>query len=93
MSEKLNHEEFIKKAIVSLRKDNYKGIHTVYSGFNNAFKKYYDGDNPIDATNNLAKDGKIVIRPVKGGVMLYLPEDAPRTQDAGDDALKKMGLE
>ena len=93
MSEKLNHEEFIKKAIVSLRKDNYKGIHTVYSGFNNAFKKYYDGDNPIDATNNLAKDGKIVIRPVKGGVMLYLPEDAPQTKDAGDDALKKMGLE
>ncbi len=93
MSEKLSHEEFIKKAIVSLRKDNYKGIHTVYSGFNNAFKKYYDGDNPIDATNNLAKDGKIVIRPVKGGVMLYLPEDAPQTKDAGDDALKKMGLE
>ncbi len=93
MSEKLSHEEFIKKAIVSLRKDNYKGIHTVYSGFNNAFKKYYDGENPIDATNNLAKDGKIVIRPVKGGVMLYLPEDAPQTKDAGDDALKKMGLE
>ena len=93
MSTKLSHEEFIKKAIVSLRKDNYKGIHTVYSGFNNAFKKYYDGENPIDATNNLAKDGKIVIRPVKGGVMLYLPEDAPQTKDAGDDALKKMGLE
>ncbi len=93
MSTKLSHEEFIKKAIVSLRKDNYKGIHTVYSGFNNAFKKYYDGANPIDATNELAKEDKIVIRPVKGGVMLYLPEDAPQTKDAGDDALKKMGLE
>ncbi len=93
MSEKLNHEEFIKKAIVSLRKDNYKGIHTVYSGFNNAFKKYYDGENPIDVTNKLAGEGKIVIRPVKGGVMLYLPEDAPQSKDAGDDALKKMGLE
>ena len=92
MPEKLNHEEFIKKAIVSLRKDNYKGIHTVYSGFNNAFKKYYDGENPIDVTNKLAGEGKIVIRPVKGGVMLYLPEDAPQTKDAGDDALKKMGL-
>ena len=93
MSAKLSHEEFIKKAIVSLRKDNYKGIHTVYSGFNNAFKKYYDGENPIDVTNKLAQEGKIVIRPVKGGVMLYLPEDAPQTKDAGDDALKKMGLE
>ncbi len=93
MSEKLSHEEFIKKAIISLRKDNYKGIHTVYSGFNNAFKKYYDGENPIDVTNKLAGEGKIVIRPVKGGVMLYLPEDAPQSKNAGDDALKKMGLE
>ncbi len=93
MPTKLSHEEFIKKAIVSLRKDNYKGIHTVYSGFNNAFKKYYDGENPIDVTNKLAGEGKIVIRPVKGGVMLYLPEDAPQSKNAGDDALKKMGLE
>ena len=31
MSEKLSHEEFIKKAIISLRKDGYKGIHTVLS--------------------------------------------------------------
>jgi hypothetical protein len=92
MSEKLSHEEFIKKAIVKLRKEGYKGIHSVYSGFNNAFKKYYDGENPIDYTNKLAGEGKIVLRPVKGGVMLYLPEDAPQTTDAGDDALKKMGL-
>jgi len=77
MSEKLNHEEFVKKAIVSLRKEGYKGIHTVYSGFNQAFKKYFTGDNPVDITNKLAEGGKIVVRPVKGGVMLYLPEDAP----------------
>jgi hypothetical protein len=93
MSEKLSQEEFIKKAIVSLRKEGYKGIHTVYSGFNNAFKKYYEGQNPIDATNKLAGEEKIILRPVKGGVMLYLPEDAPQTKDVGDEALKKMGLE
>jgi hypothetical protein len=93
MSEKLSQEEFIKKAIVSLRKEGYKGIHTVYSGFNNAFKKYFEGQNPIDATNKLAGEGKIILRPVKGGVMLYLPEDAPQTKDVGDEALKKMGLE
>jgi hypothetical protein len=93
MSEKLSHEEFIKKAIVSLRKEGYKGIHTVYSGFNNAFKKYFAGENPVEVTNKLAQEGKIVVRPVKGGVMLYLPEDAPITRDAADEALKKMGLE
>jgi hypothetical protein len=92
MSERLSHEEFIRKAIVSLRKDNFKGIHTVFSGFNNAFKKYFEGENPVEVTNKLAEEGKIVIRPVKGGVMLYMPEDAPASRDSADEALKKMGL-
>ncbi len=92
MAEKMNHEEFIKKAIVSLRKEGYKGIHTVYSGFNAAFKKYFNSDDPVAATNKLAREGKIIIRPVKGGVMLYLPEEAPLVKDVGNDALKKMGL-
>lgn len=91
MEEKLSHEEFIKKAIVSLRKEGYKGIHSVYSGFNEAFKKYFNGENPVDVTNKLAKEGKIIIRPVKGGVMLYLPEDAPGA-GSPDQILKKMGL-
>jgi hypothetical protein len=93
MSERLSHEEFVKKAIVSLRKEGYKGIHSVYSGFNNAFKKYFDGENPVEVTNKLASEDKIVIRPVKGGVMLYLPEDAPASRDTAGEALKKMGIE
>ena len=72
---KLTEEEFIRKAVKKLRGD-YKGIHSVYSGFNAAFKDYF-GTNPIDTTQKLAKEGKINIRPVKGGVMIYLPEDAP----------------
>jgi len=92
MSEKMNHEEFVRKAVVSLRKEGYKGIHTVYSGFNEAFKKYFEGENPVEATNKLSQEGKIVIRPVKGGVMFYLPEEAPAAKGSGDEALKKMGL-
>ncbi len=91
MEEKLSHEEFVKRAIVSLRKEGFKGIHSVYSGFNEAFKKYFDAENPVEATNKLAQEGKIVIRPVKGGVMLYLPEDAPGGGSA-EQVLKKMGL-
>ncbi len=72
---KLTEEEFIRKAIKKLR-GKYKGIHSVYSGFNTAFKEYY-GTNPVETTQRLANEGKINIRPVKGGVMLYLPEDAP----------------
>lgn len=91
MAEKLTHEEFVKKAIVTLRKEGFKGIHSVYSGFNEAFKKYFEDENPVEVTNKLAQEGKIVIRPVKGGVMLYLPEDAPGAGSA-DQVLKKMGL-
>lgn len=91
MEERLSHEDFVRKAIVSLRKEGYRGIHSVYSGFNEAFKKYFDGENPVETTNRLAQEGKIVIRPVKGGVMLYLPEEAPGASTA-DETLKKMGL-
>ncbi len=91
MKSKLSPEEFIKLAIGRLRLENYKGIHSIYSGFNDAFKSYYDGANPIEATDELARLGKIVLRPVKGGVMLYLPGEGPE-MNRGDMALKKMGL-
>jgi len=68
MTEKLSYEEFVKQAILKLRTGDYKGIHTVYSGFNEAFSKYFDGANPIEITTQLAQEKKIVIRPVKGGV-------------------------
>jgi hypothetical protein len=88
--EKLTQAEFVKKAIVTLRKEPYKGIHSIYSGFNEAFRAYFN-DDPIKWTNQLANDGVIVVRPVKGGVMLYLPEEAPE-RSTGKDVLKKMGL-
>jgi len=69
---KLSHEEFVKKAILKLRKPPYKGIHSVYSGFNDAFRKYF-GEDPVFVTSKLAEEGKIIIKPVRGGVMLYLP--------------------
>jgi len=82
---KLTEEEFVRKAVKKLR-GKYKGIHTVYSGFNTAFKEYF-GTNPIEATQRLDREGKINIRPVKGGVMIYLPEDAPNTTE---NVLKKI---
>jgi len=83
---KFSEEEFVARAIKKLRKPPYKGIHSVYSGFNQAFKGYF-GTNPVELTQKLAKEGKIVARPAKGGVMLYLPQDAPA---AGEDALAKI---
>ena len=74
---KLTEEEFVIQAIKKLRKEPYRGIHSVYSGFNEAFRKYF-GTNPVEATTKLAAEGKIETRPFKGGMMLFLPGEAPK---------------
>jgi hypothetical protein len=74
---KLTEEEFVIQAIKKLRKDPYRGIHSVYSGFNEAFRKYF-GTNPVEATTQLVAGGKIESRPFKGGMMLFLPGEAPK---------------
>ena len=76
MEKKVSEYEFVISAIKTLHKPPYKGIHSVYSGFNQAFREYFNKD-PVEATTKLAQEGKIVTRPVKGGVTIYLPEDAP----------------
>jgi hypothetical protein len=75
-NQRISEYDFVVRAIKKLRKPPYKGIHSVYSGFNKAFKDYFN-KNPVEVTNQLAQEGKIAIRPVRGGVMLYLPEDSP----------------
>ena len=91
MTKKISHEEFVSLAILKLRTGNFKGIHSVFSGFNEAFKLYFEGENPTQITSKLAEDGKIIIRPTKRGVVLYLPDEAPQST-RGEMALKKMGL-
>jgi hypothetical protein len=78
---KLTEEEFVLQAIKKLRKDPFRGIHSVYSGFNEAFRKYF-GTNPVEATSRLATEGKVETRPFKGGVMLFLPGEAPKRPSA-----------
>jgi hypothetical protein len=85
---KLSEMEFVGRAIRKLRKPPYKGIHSVYSGFNRAFREYFD-KNPVEATSRLAEQGSIVTRPVKGGVMLYLPEEAPAPRES-ENILQKI---
>jgi hypothetical protein len=82
---KLSYAEFFRQAIINLRKPPYKGIHSVYSGFNKAFKDYYgEADLSVrEAQEELVAEGKLIVRPVKGGVMFYLPDDAPN-RDSGD---------
>jgi len=78
---KLTEEEFVLQAIKKLRKEPFRGIHSVYSGFNEAFRKYF-GTNPVEATSTLAAEGKIETRPFKGGAMLFFPGEAPKRPSA-----------
>jgi len=78
---KLTEEEFVLQAIKRLRKEPFRGIHSVYSGFNEAFRKYF-GTNPVEVTTKLAAEGKIETRLFKGGVMLFLPGEAPKRPTA-----------
>ena len=87
---KLTEEEFVLQAIKKLRKDPFRGIHSVYSGFNEAFRKYF-GSNPVEVTSKLATEGKIETRPFKGGVMIFLPGEAPKRPSA--DEIVRLVLE
>lgn len=79
-SKKISYQEFYINAIKNLRDiSKSNGIHVVYSGFNQAFRKYY-GEDPIEVTNQLVDEGKIEIKPVKGGIMLYLPGEGPKNK-------------
>jgi len=78
---KIGEEEFVLRAIKRLRKPPYLGIHSVYSGFNQAFKEHF-GKNPVEVTKKMSEEGKIVIRPVRGGVMLYRPDEAPKPKES-----------
>jgi hypothetical protein len=89
-SSSLSEEEFIIEGIKKLRKEPYKGIHSVFSGFNDAFRKHFNKD-PIEFTSKMASTGKVEIIPLRSGkgVMLYLPGEGPRGRKT-DEALKKI---
>lgn len=90
---RLTEEEFTLRGIETLRKGSYRGIHCRYSGFNEAFRQYFgEGADPVGSTKRLAKAGKIVVRPCRGGVMLYKPSEAPEAKDAGSTTLAAMGI-
>ncbi len=74
---KVAYGEFVKRAITSLRQENEDGIHAEKSGFVDAFKKYYDGEDPLKIISKLAKKGEITIKKVPDGLMLYL-SDKPK---------------
>jgi hypothetical protein len=86
---KLSELDFCTRAITNLRTDRSKGIHVVYSNFNSAFKGYY-GKESREAVDKLCEAGKLAKRAVRGGVMIYLPGEAPVISDRGADTIKAI---
>lgn len=94
---RMNKKEFVLKAIHTLRKPPYFGIHVVFSGFNEAFRSYYEED-PIAEVEKLVADKVVVRQPVKGGVMLYDYDEyqknrkfsAGKGKKEAEDVLKKI---
>lgn len=85
----LTKEEFVVQAIKKLRDlSKSKGLHTRFSGFNEAFKLQF-GEESRATTEKMATEGTVVIVPAKGGVRLYLPGDAPAST-SGPDVLAKI---
>jgi len=79
-------EEFLRRAVIRLRKGKAKSIHSVYSGFNSAWRAYY-GDDPVEGVKALERAGKCVTHPTKGGARIYLPEDAPARRASVEEVI------
>ena len=79
-------EEFLHRAVSRLRKGTAKSIHSVYSGFNAAWRQYY-GTDPIEGIKALEEAGKCVTHPTKGGARIYLPEDAPARRASTEEVV------
>ena len=83
---KIGMEQFFKQAMAEWHKlhpdAKSKGIHSVFSGFNESLREYYGFDQAqgIAAMNALVEAGKVVSIPRMKGPMLYLPGDAPSSK-------------
>jgi len=93
MKRKLTTEEFVLLAIDKLKQDGRETVHTVFSGFNKAFREYFDGQDPVEEVKVLAKAGKISYRLCRGGAIIACPGVIkPQAAAEADITLKKMGL-
>lgn len=80
LPKRLTVEEFTHLAIdrlAGVNKDTGKkwhGIHTVYSGFNQAFRIYFPGLDPVEETKRLVEKQVICLKLIKGGAFIWLRE-------------------
>lgn len=78
----MSTERFVLQAIERLRTDRSRGIHTVFTGFNRAFRIYYKGVDPVKAVDELVEQGLLKRKFVRGGAMIYKADEAPAGIDS-----------
>lgn len=74
---KMSPDAFVKQGIEKLRQGKDQGIHVVYSGFNQAFRQYFNGEDPRPHLDRLAAEGVITVRPARGGATIALGDGKP----------------
>lgn len=89
---RLTVKEFVLRALEMLPTKDYRGFHVVYSGFNQAFRKYFPGKDPVKEVRELVEQGVVHTRPVKGGVMIYPGPAKDGERATPDGILTKMDL-
>jgi hypothetical protein len=50
--------------------EKYRGLHTVWSGFNEAFRRFFPDENPVEWQNALKATGLITLSRFTGGALL-----------------------
>lgn len=70
------------------------GMHTVFDGFNDAFRRQFPGSDPVKVTTEMRDRGLVDMRYARGGVRLYLPGTMPARKDTrevkADDLLRRV---
>lgn len=88
---RLTPEEFVLRAIEKLADPGVNTIHVVWSGMNTAFETYFPGMKPKEVVKRMVAEGKISMRPTRGGVRIGLP-GAIKMPVSAKGVLDKMGL-
>ncbi len=78
---KMPHKEFVERSIKALREPPHKGIHVVFSNFNEAFRQYF-GEEPRPIVDKLVTEGFLISRPAKGGAIIMLASDVGTKEKA-----------
>lgn len=72
-AQKVSSEQqaFVLLAIDTLKGEGKEGIHTVFSGFNEAFRAHFAGVDPVKVVDLLVKQGVLEGHPSKKGYTMY----------------------